>query len=64
MNRGQDNVTNINNGSCVRRIIFKRQDSVVKITDRFDMTLVADWDVKEIKRQWLGTGTIEFHTLH
>ena len=35
MNRGQDNVTNINTGSGVRRIIFKRQQCIYKSKQRY-----------------------------
>ena len=34
-NRGQDNVTNINTGSGVRRIIFKRQQCMYKSEQRY-----------------------------
>ena len=34
-NRGQDNVTNINTGSGVRRIIFKRRQCICKSEQRY-----------------------------
>ena len=34
-NRGQDNVTNMNTGSGVRRIIFKRQICIYKSEQRY-----------------------------
>ena len=34
-NRGQDNVTNINTGSGVRRILFKRRQCIYKSEQRY-----------------------------